>query len=180
MSESGTQGRAVVTRDVGLILLGVLVDRTVNNFAPTFTPVLPYAWLLVLVWLTREAIVKTSLQGRIFRAYSRSRGKYRMLFYGALFLVGGTLLCLYWLGLSKVLVSRAAPAQSNQSQATSPPASPLSNAPLALSSASPSPSPAPIATPVLVRRKSSEELKAAELQRRRKEALRILHSRDGK
>src|SRR5260370_41593716 len=111
-SESNLNPRKFVVRDILLVLFGVLVDRTVTYLVPSLLPVLPYGWLLVLVWLTRELIDKTQLRMLMVRAYSWFGAKYRMFFYLILFVLGGLLLCGYGLAVTRVF--RRAPQNQNQ------------------------------------------------------------------
>lgn len=137
-------------RDLGLILLSILVDRTVTLKIPSLVPMLPFAWVLVAVWFTREIIDKTALRNWLIGAYSRHRGKSLMLFYGAVFIVGGVLLCAYVWGLRQAFKedAPAISAQDRSKTVTVPqepqlePSSPESVAPS--QSVSPSPSPTKI------------------------------------
>src|SRR5947209_7591835 len=90
-----------VVRDIALLGFGVLIDRTVTYQFPLLAPALPYLWLVVAIWLTREVIDKTPLRRVIIRAYSRWEGKKRLALFGLLFLLGGSLLCFYWWGINR-------------------------------------------------------------------------------
>jgi hypothetical protein len=91
-------------RDVLLLSVGIVLDRTVNYVFPSFVPVLPYAWLLILAWLTREIIARTPLRKPLVRAYSHYAGRKRLLAYLIIFAIAGALGCVYWYGINRALV----------------------------------------------------------------------------
>jgi hypothetical protein len=109
---SNTRTRFVVLRDIALILFGLLLDRTVSYKFPTFVPILPYAWLIVAVWLTREVLAKTPLRTVLIRAYSRYGVKHRVLSFLVIFTLGGLLLYAYWFGINRVLDGRPPPSDN--------------------------------------------------------------------
>ncbi len=93
-------------RDVVLIVFGIVVDRTVTWKVPSLIPFLPYAWWLVLVFLTRELISKTRLRKFLRSAYARFEGWRRVVAYLLVFAISGALGCLYWYGINRVLRQR--------------------------------------------------------------------------
>src|SRR2546426_9147915 len=110
-------------RDVVLIAVSIVMDRTVTYRFPTLLPVLPYAWLLIALWLTREIITKTRLHNVFLRAYSRNKGKRRMVAYIIVFVLGGILLCFYWYVINRVLDQSPVALTKEQVATTASPAS---------------------------------------------------------
>jgi len=87
------------------VLLGIVLDVTVRTCVHSLVPLLPYAWFLILIWLTYDLINSKSVKKLAHSGYQRWGIKHRMITYLIVFAVGGCLLCFYWWGISKVFAA---------------------------------------------------------------------------
>lgn len=71
-----------------------------NWLVPQF---LPYAWLLILTWLTWDLLRTKPLKNLADAAYLRWGTQYPVWTYVIIFVIGGTLLSIYWAGITGVL-----------------------------------------------------------------------------
>jgi hypothetical protein len=78
--------------------IAVALEETVRNFVASL---LPYVWVAILLGLTWE-IANSST---VIKAAQKlaGAGRYRMLSYLAVAIVGGSVACLYWWGVQKTL-----------------------------------------------------------------------------
>jgi hypothetical protein len=90
-------------------LIAIIVERSVNWLVPQF---LPYAWLLILAWLTWDLLRTKPLQKLTASAYSRWGRRNPVWTYVIVFAAGGTLLSLYWAGITGVFASIKSPQQA--------------------------------------------------------------------
>jgi hypothetical protein len=113
--------------------IAVVMDASVRYFWPDVVPILPYAWLAILSWLTFDLIRWKPVRGLTERAYFRW-GKNRMS-YLCVFIIGGSLLCFYWWGINRALSTfhhletKAAGAVVGEQKATIETASPVPKSP---------------------------------------------------
>jgi hypothetical protein len=83
--------------------IAVVIDASVRYFLPDFVPILPYAWLGILSWLTFDLLRWQPIRERCSRAYSKFGSN--PMSYLVVFLLGGGLLCFYWWSVNSVLAA---------------------------------------------------------------------------
>jgi hypothetical protein len=89
-----------MVRTIRDALIAIFVERSVNWFVPQF---LPYAWLIILTWLTWDVLRTKPLKNIANATYLRWGKQYPMWTYVIIFAVGGTLLSIYWAGITGAL-----------------------------------------------------------------------------
>ena len=72
---------------------------------PSFLPILPFAWTAILIWLTADLLKSKMLESRVARCRSRLLAWHPMMAYSVVFIIGGTILCLYWWGINRALLA---------------------------------------------------------------------------
>ncbi len=83
--------------------IAVVVDATVRIFFPSLLPLLPFAWMAVLVWLTIDLLKSKFLRKRIRRLALQLSGWSPVSTFFTVFVLGGAVACLYWWGVTRAL-----------------------------------------------------------------------------
>src|SRR4051812_7030112 len=86
-------------RTVRDAIIALVVERSVNWFAPT---ALPYAWAALLAWLTVDVLRWAGVQSRVASVCSNQSQRKIVVVYLITFVIGGSVLCLYLYGSKKL------------------------------------------------------------------------------
>ena len=97
-------------------LIALIVERSVNWLVPS---ALPYAWTILLLWLTWDVLRLQPVRERIDRL--RLRQINPMLSFLIVFMLGGILACLYWWVGNKVVAAVQPAAPTTEARATPAP-----------------------------------------------------------
>ena len=93
-------------------LVAVGVEETVKRFVPGF---LPYVWLLIAIVATLEFLNSRYCASGVKRLASQWVPKYPITTYICIFLIGGTLLSIYWRAIGKAFPESGQVTESDRS-----------------------------------------------------------------